>query len=67
MDEDLVLTYFNAAAERLLGRDRQDVVGKPFPEAFPEAGGSLFHQNYARAAREKLAVSFVAYFRIASL
>jgi len=62
LDESMVFTYFNAAAERLLGRDRRDVLGKPFEEAFPEAKGSLFHLNYVRSIREKISMSFEAYF-----
>ena len=64
LDENAVFTYFNAAAERLLGRDRQDVLGKPFEEAFPEAKGSLFHLNYIRAIREKIPMNFEAYFEL---
>ncbi len=64
LNEDLVFTYFNAAAERLLGRNRNDVLGKPFEEAFPEAKGSLFHHNYARAIREKIPVNFETYFAL---
>ena len=62
LDENVVFTYFNAAAERLLGRDRRDVLGKPFEEAFPEAKGSVFHVNYARTIRERMPMSFEAYF-----
>ena len=64
LDENMVFTYFNAAAERLLERDRRDVLGKPFEEAFPEAKGSLFHLNYARTIRERMSMSFEAYFEV---
>ena len=64
LDENLTFTYFNAAAERLLGRDRQDVLGKPLPEAFPEARGSIFHLNYLRAIREKVPMTFETYFEV---
>jgi PAS domain S-box-containing protein len=64
LDENVVFTYFNAAAERLLGRARQDILGKPFEEAFPEAKGSLFHLNCARAIRERIPMSFEACFEL---
>ena len=64
LDENMVFTYFNSAAERLLGRDRRDVLGRPFEEAFPQARGSLFHQNYALAIRDKMPLAFEAYFEM---
>jgi len=49
LDTDLVVTYFNRAAEEHLGRTREEVLGKPLFEAFPEARGSIFEERYRRA------------------
>ena len=64
LDRDLVVRYFNAAAERLLGRSRSDVVGRQLFDAFPEARGSIFEEHYTRAASEKVAVSFEVNFDV---
>jgi PAS domain S-box-containing protein len=58
LDEKLVVTYFNAAAERILGREREEVLGRPLFEAFPEARGSIFEEQYRRALREQEPLSF---------
>ena len=39
-DGDWVMTYMNAAAERLLGRRRDDVLGRTWHQAFPHAVGN---------------------------
>ena len=62
LDEDLVVTYFNAAAERLLGRKSEDVLGRHVFDAFPQARGSIFEENYRRAVEERVALSFETYF-----
>ena len=42
LGKDLVVTYFNKAAGKLLGRDPQEVIGKRlFEEAFPEGEGTI--------------------------
>ena len=64
LDEDLVVTYFNNAAERLLGRKSADLLGRKLFEAFPEAKGSVFEEQYARALKEKKFVTFETYFGI---
>jgi PAS domain S-box-containing protein len=62
LDENLVTTYFNTAAERLLNRNRMDVIGRNLFEAFPEAKGSVFEEMYTRAIREKEMLTFETYF-----
>ena len=37
MDNQLVVIYFNKTAEEMLGRKREEVLGKNLFEAFPEA------------------------------
>ncbi len=66
LNEDLVVTYFNNAAERLLGRKAEDVVGRHmFDEAFPEVKGSIFDEKYTEALRERVPATFETYFGIA--
>lgn len=64
LDEDLVVTFFNQAAERMLNRKSADVVGRYLFAAFPEAKGSIFEVEYTRAVREKIQVEFETYFPI---
>ena len=60
--DKLVVTYFNQAAEKLLGRSADDVLGKPLFEAFPEAKGSVFDIQYHRAFQETRPLSFETFF-----
>jgi len=60
LDDDLTVTYFNAAAEKLLERGRDEVLGKSFLEAFPETRGSVFDEKYRQAVRDKAPASFEA-------
>jgi PAS domain S-box-containing protein len=62
LDGSLVINYFNAAAERLLNRNRLDVLGQKLFEVFPEAKGSIFEEKYSQAIREKITQSFETYF-----
>ncbi|HEX2199194.1 MAG TPA: PAS domain S-box protein [Burkholderiales bacterium] len=47
-DARWVMTYMNAAAERILGRTRDDVLGKTWSEAFPHARGNAVDAMYRR-------------------
>ncbi len=58
LDHNLVFTYFNPAAERLLNRKSAEVFGKNLFDAFPEAKGSIFDQMYHQALKEKAFLSF---------
>ena len=64
MDDDMTVTYFNPAAERLLGRPGRDVIGRKLMDVFPEARGSIFHERYQQAIREKCSLSFETYFEV---
>lgn len=64
LDGNLVVTYFNKAAEALLGRKREDVIHRQLFEAFPEAKGSIFEKNYTKALREQTHLVFETYFGI---
>ena len=62
VDRNFNLTYLNPEAERLLGRERAEIVGKNLWEEFPGAREDLFGAEYVRAMSENKAVSFEAYF-----
>jgi PAS domain S-box-containing protein len=47
-DGDWRMTYMNAAAERITGRRREDVLGKTWQEAFPHGVGSPIELMYQR-------------------
>jgi PAS domain S-box-containing protein len=64
LDDHLVVTYFNAAAARQLGRDADEVIGKPLFEAFPEARGSIFEEKYRQAIATREPLCFETYFDI---
>jgi PAS domain S-box-containing protein len=64
MDNQLVVIYFNRAAEEMLGRNRKDVLGKNLFDAFPEAQGSLFEERYTEALRTKKQLSFETFFEV---
>ncbi|HZQ71665.1 MAG TPA: PAS domain S-box protein [Burkholderiales bacterium] len=61
------MTHMNAAAERLLGRRREDVLGKTWHEAFPHAVGSAVDRMYRRVmasgAGEKMELFYQHYGR----
>jgi PAS domain S-box-containing protein len=56
-DGSWVMTYMNAAAERLLGRARADVLGRTWHQAFPHAVGNPVDQMYQRVMRTREAES----------
>lgn len=64
MDNELIVIYFNKAAEEMLGRNREEVLGKNLFEAFPEAKGSIFEEKYTEAVRTKKRMSFETYFEV---
>lgn len=64
LDNNLVVKYFNKAAEKLLGKNREDVLGHNLFDAFPEAKGSIFEEKYKWAVNEKKYVSFETFFGV---
>ena len=64
MDNQLDVIYFNKAAEKMLGRNREEVLAKNLFDAFPEARGSLFEEKYTEAVRTKEQMSFETFFEV---
>ena len=58
LDSEWRFTYLNPQTEVILGRRREDLVGKDLWEAFPEAVGSRFDEEFRRASREGVPVRF---------
>ncbi|MFN2646565.1 MAG: ATP-binding protein [Burkholderiales bacterium] len=54
-DRNWVMTYMNAAAERLLNRNRNEVLGKTWREAFPHAVGNPVDLMYQRVMAKRIA------------
>ena len=52
-DAAWVMTYINASGERLLGRRREDVLGKTWHQAFPHAVGNEVDAMYQRVMRTR--------------
>ncbi len=62
LNEKMEITYFNRAAEKLLGRKKSETIGKHiFTEAFPEAKGSVFDEKYTQALKENTPQAFETY------
>lgn len=50
-DGRLVLSWANAGADRILGLDHRDLIGKPIEEAFPALASSDLSETYRQVAR----------------
>jgi GAF domain-containing protein len=62
LDREWCFTYVNAEAERLLGRSREDLLGRTMWDAFPAAVNSIFEESYFAAVRTGVPVSFDAHY-----
>jgi PAS domain S-box-containing protein len=63
VDAQWRFTYLNAQAERIYGVRREELVGRVFWEAFPEALGTVFEREYRRAMKERVAVRLEEFYR----
>src|ERR1700682_1793164 len=61
-DRDWRLTYVNAAAERIIGRKRAEILGKRFMEISPHAKDTAIEQNYERVMRERVPLRFELFY-----
>jgi PAS domain S-box-containing protein len=59
-DREWRYTYVNAAAERLLGRRREEMLGQDMRVLFPEAGP--FFARYERAIAQQASLTFEDYY-----
>jgi PAS domain S-box-containing protein len=62
LDHDLRFTHLNGVAERVLGRARGDLLGKPLRTEFPGSEHTLFGKAYQRALQGEGAVQVEEYY-----
>jgi PAS domain S-box-containing protein len=62
LDRDWRFTHVNAEAERLLGRSREDLLGRVLWDDWPAAVDSIFEESYRAAVRTGQPVAFDAYY-----
>jgi PAS domain S-box-containing protein len=62
LDSQWRFSYVNAEAERLIVRQRSDLLGTTVWDAFPGTLGRTFEREYRRAVAENVAVSFEDYY-----
>ncbi len=63
LDLDLVVNYFNSAAEKLLGRSRTEVLGREFFTVFPDLQGSVLEEHFRKALADMTFSSFETHLR----
>ncbi|QRK12373.1 PAS domain S-box protein [Archangium violaceum] len=61
LNEQWRFTYINRRTEELLGRGREELLGRFFPEEFPEAWESTIGRECRRAMREQKMLEFEAF------
>ena len=62
LDTQWQFTFLNTQAERMLGRTRQELLGKTPWTEFPLTVGSAFEQQYRKAVEEGVPVHFQEYY-----
>lgn len=62
LDQDRCYSFINAQVERIIGRSRDELLGKNIWEEFPEAVGSTFRREFERAVIENQPVRFEEYY-----
>ncbi|GAB3306602.1 hypothetical protein GCM10027451_14080 [Geodermatophilus aquaeductus] len=62
LDREWRFTHVNAEAERLLGADRDELLGQELWTAFPAAVNSVFEESYRTAVRTGTPVQFDAHY-----
>jgi len=62
LDREWRFVYVNAEAERVLRNPREGLLGRNVWEAYPDAVGSVFDDEYHRAVSQHAAVEFEAFY-----
>ncbi|HEV2880062.1 MAG TPA: PAS domain S-box protein [Pyrinomonadaceae bacterium] len=62
LDREWRFTYLNRQCEPIIGRKREDLIGKSIWKEFPESIHSMFYEQYHRAVAEGIAITFEAYY-----
>jgi PAS domain S-box-containing protein len=61
-DHEWRFTYLNREAESILGRSREELLGKCLWDEFEGARETLVYQEYTRAVREQVTASFEVFY-----
>jgi len=62
LNNELVITYFNSTAEKILQKKSSEVVGKSLLESFPQARNTRFEHEYKIALKEGIPRFFEAHY-----
>lgn len=62
LDHDWRITYLNREAARVLRQSAEDLLGRNLWDAFPEARGTRFQEEYEAAAAQRVTRVFQAYY-----
>ena len=62
LDDEWRFAYVNSEAERVLDRERSELLGKSIWEEFPEVVDPKFHAEYQEALRERTPMDFGNYY-----
>lgn len=62
INRDWTISYWNKEAENIIKIKREEVIGKFFWEAFPEALNGKFFHEYNKCVKEQITVRFEEYF-----
>ena len=62
LDDQFRFTYLNAAAERMTGQTRRELIGKTLWEIYPATAGTMTEREYRRAMGERVPASFEHYY-----
>lgn len=62
IDPNGVVLYWNKAAEEMLGKSREDVIGKSLWDCFPEGKALNFYTLYHQAFQEQKTIYFEGYY-----
>lgn len=63
IDKEWTVTYWNKQAEIVLGKLKEDMLGKNLWEEYPDAIDSDFHRQYHRAMETGETISFEEYYQ----
>jgi PAS domain S-box-containing protein len=63
IDRDWRYTYVNAAAQRMMRKSSEELIGRNRWEVFPEEPGSVLESHYRRAMTEQVPVTFERYYK----
>ena len=67
LDNNWKITYWNKESERIVGQNRDELLGKVFWEAFPNLVGTLYEENYKTAVKTGKSIYFQDYFEFLNI